>query len=147
MKYFDPGSNEWSFRVFEVIGTGAGYDDFRYTGTAGTTVSPPYPLRLLPNCIESSVAGQAITDPQPPPPFFQDYSGQLWAKSASRPQDAGDVLYHYPLQSGFFYDVDNDGVEDTAEGQCIPLSLIHISEPTRLLSISYAVFCLSPRDS
>ena len=27
------------------------------------------------------------------------------------------------------------------------LSLIHISEPTRLLSISYAVFCLSPRDS
>src|SRR5678816_1678508 len=24
----------------------------------------------------------------------------------------------------------------------IPLSLIHISEPTRLLSISYAVFCL-----
>src|SRR5674536_239437 len=24
----------------------------------------------------------------------------------------------------------------------VPLSLIHISEPTRLLSISYAVFCL-----
>src|SRR5678815_1697662 len=27
-------------------------------------------------------------------------------------------------------------------GDCQPLSLIHISEPTRLLSISYAVFCL-----
>src|SRR5674536_369725 len=26
---------------------------------------------------------------------------------------------------------------------CIDLSLIHISEPTRLLSISYAVFCLA----
>src|SRR5674536_56038 len=26
--------------------------------------------------------------------------------------------------------------------RCIDLSLIHISEPTRLLSISYAVFCL-----
>src|SRR5678815_4377440 len=34
-----------------------------------------------------------------------------------------------------FYDYDNDGWLD------IFLSLIHISEPTRLLSISYAVFC------
>src|SRR5678815_3424878 len=29
-----------------------------------------------------------------------------------------------------------------ALGQVLQLSLIHISEPTRLLSISYAVFCL-----
>src|SRR5678815_3172230 len=29
-----------------------------------------------------------------------------------------------------------------AEGAALYLSLIHISEPTRLLSISYAVFCL-----
>src|SRR5678815_4613236 len=28
---------------------------------------------------------------------------------------------------------------------CSPLSLIHISEPTRLLSISYAVFCLKKK--
>src|SRR5665254_13216 len=28
---------------------------------------------------------------------------------------------------------------------CILLSLIHISEPTRLLSISYAVFCLKKK--
>ena len=28
---------------------------------------------------------------------------------------------------------------------CHPLSLIHISEPTRLLSISYAVFCLKKK--
>src|SRR5678816_3686091 len=27
----------------------------------------------------------------------------------------------------------------------LPLSLIHISEPTRLLSISYAVFCLKKK--
>eukprot|EP00658_Telonema_sp_P-2_P008705 TRINITY_DN13292_c0_g1_i1.p2 TRINITY_DN13292_c0_g1~~TRINITY_DN13292_c0_g1_i1.p2 ORF type:complete len:219 (+),score=64.98 TRINITY_DN13292_c0_g1_i1:144-800(+) len=33
------------------------------------------------------------------------------------------------------------GLEDIAEG----LSLIHISEPTRLLSISYAVFCLKKK--
>ena len=29
----------------------------------------------------------------------------------------------------------------------IDLSLIHISEPTRLLSISYAVFCLKKKNS
>eukprot|EP00658_Telonema_sp_P-2_P046359 TRINITY_DN34503_c0_g1_i1.p1 TRINITY_DN34503_c0_g1~~TRINITY_DN34503_c0_g1_i1.p1 ORF type:complete len:100 (+),score=24.01 TRINITY_DN34503_c0_g1_i1:156-455(+) len=32
-----------------------------------------------------------------------------------------------------------------AEGVPLPLSLIHISEPTRLLSISYAVFCLKKK--
>src|SRR5678816_4776900 len=30
-------------------------------------------------------------------------------------------------------------------GGDVPLSLIHISEPTRLLSISYAVFCLKKK--
>ena len=30
----------------------------------------------------------------------------------------------------------------TDRGEVLALSLIHISEPTRLLSISYAVFCL-----
>src|SRR5678816_1421848 len=30
-------------------------------------------------------------------------------------------------------------------GAVCPLSLIHISEPTRLLSISYAVFCLKKK--
>ena len=29
--------------------------------------------------------------------------------------------------------------------QAVDLSLIHISEPTRLLSISYAVFCLKKK--
>src|SRR5674536_382790 len=33
---------------------------------------------------------------------------------------------------------------DTAHLSLLGLSLIHISEPTRLLSISYAVFCLKP---
>ena len=34
--------------------------------------------------------------------------------------------------------------EDSIEGP-MSLSLIHISEPTRLLSISYAVFCLKKK--
>ncbi len=35
------------------------------------------------------------------------------------------------------------GIEFKADGK--GLSLIHISEPTRLLSISYAVFCLKKK--
>eukprot|EP00658_Telonema_sp_P-2_P062090 TRINITY_DN50749_c0_g1_i1.p1 TRINITY_DN50749_c0_g1~~TRINITY_DN50749_c0_g1_i1.p1 ORF type:complete len:106 (+),score=19.64 TRINITY_DN50749_c0_g1_i1:389-706(+) len=34
---------------------------------------------------------------------------------------------------------------DTNSPALLPLSLIHISEPTRLLSISYAVFCLKKK--
>src|SRR5678815_6004032 len=33
----------------------------------------------------------------------------------------------------------------TIDGLSVRLSLIHISEPTRLLSISYAVFCLKKK--
>src|SRR5674536_373490 len=34
-----------------------------------------------------------------------------------------------------------------ATGVIVALSLIHISEPTRLLSISYAVFCLKKKNN
>ena len=49
-------------------------------------------------------------------------------------------------------DADGDGISDQEEMMDsdfdgIPdLSLIHISEPTRLLSISYAVFCLKKKN-
>src|SRR5674536_194333 len=39
-----------------------------------------------------------------------------------------------------------EGGSGTGESRCaMMLSLIHISEPTRLLSISYAVFCLKKK--
>src|SRR5678815_5735609 len=41
--------------------------------------------------------------------------------------------------AGFLF---QKGALDFAGGTVVHLSLIHISEPTRLLSISYAVFCL-----
>src|SRR5690606_30423901 len=87
----------------------------RYTGTAGTTVSPPYPVRLLPGCPNTFVEGQAVGE-QPPPPFFQDYKNQLWAKSAG----VGSVMYYYPMQPGFFTDLDNDDLNDGAAGTCVP---------------------------
>src|SRR5678816_539919 len=38
-----------------------------------------------------------------------------------------------------------DSVRPTSSAEYLVLSLIHISEPTRLLSISYAVFCLKKK--
>ncbi|MCD4749010.1 MAG: hypothetical protein K8R59_06525 [Thermoanaerobaculales bacterium] len=116
VKYRDPTTLEWRFRIFHVLATGAGFDSFRFTGTAGTTVSPPYPMRLLPGCAETTILGEQPGDPQPPAPFFRDYSNQLWSKSAGD----GGIQFHYPLQPTFAYDLDNNDVMDVAEGQCIP---------------------------
>src|SRR5678816_3468064 len=38
-----------------------------------------------------------------------------------------------------------EAILEVKEGAELKLSLIHISEPTRLLSISYAVFCLKKK--
>src|SRR5678816_4688411 len=40
---------------------------------------------------------------------------------------------------------EDENVEIRRVGEPTTLSLIHISEPTRLLSISYAVFCLKKK--
>lgn len=115
LRYRDPETQERRFRVYSVLATGAGFTQFRYTGTAGTTVSPPYPVRLLPGCEESFVEGQAQGE-QPPPPFFQDYKNQLWAKSAG----SGNVQYFYPAQPGFFTDLDRNDFNEIIVDRCVP---------------------------
>ncbi len=148
VKYYDESVLEWKMRVYEVLATGAGFNSFQFTGLAATTVSPPYPVRLLPSCAESRAVGQAQGE-QPPPPFFQDYKAQIWAKSAG----SGELLYHYPLQPGFFYDLDNNDVQDdiNADGSpdldstCVPW-LARLSEskggtanPTDPIKIRYDI--------
>ncbi|MEM1080437.1 MAG: hypothetical protein AAGH65_02535, partial [Pseudomonadota bacterium] len=115
LKYFDDAILGWRFRIYRVDATGAGFNQFRYTGTAATTVAPPYPLSILTNCAETFVEGQAVGE-QPPPPFFQDYSSQLWAKSAG----SGVVQYFYPAQPGFFTDLDNNDANDIIGQACQP---------------------------
>ena len=115
IKYFDNNANQWRFRVFKVEATGAGYENFRFSGVAGRTISPPYPVRLLPGCAESFVEGQ-VAGEAPPPPFFQDYKNQLWAKS----DGSGSVYYYYPAQPGFFTDIDNNDVNDIEGTACQP---------------------------
>lgn len=116
IKYWSEDLGRWAYRVYYVTATGAGFDEFQYGGEAGTAVAPPYPLSLLPGCDETLAVGQAANDPQPPPPFFKDYKNGLWSKSAGN----GAILFWYPLQPGFVYDITNNDFPDAAEGQCIP---------------------------
>jgi hypothetical protein len=115
LRYFDPAAQERRFLVYSVQATGAGFNQFRYTGTAGTTISPPYPLRLLAGCPETLAVGQASNGP-PPPPFFKDYKNQLWAKSAG----SGAIKFYYPPQPGFFTDLDNNQLNDLVPDRCVP---------------------------
>ena len=55
------------------------------------------------------------------------------------PHGADDVVFSVEYLPGQF-----DQRADSAE-QCVKLSLIHISEPTRRTPISYAVFCLKKK--
>jgi len=115
LKYYNNTDSEWNFKLYKVVATDPQYANFRYTGVAGTTVSPPYPVRLLPGCAQSFVDGQATGEP-PPPPFFQDHKNQLWAKSAG----SGRVYYYYPMQPGFYQDNNADDANDYPVGQCTP---------------------------
>ncbi|RFF32026.1 hypothetical protein DZC52_03265 [Wenzhouxiangella sediminis] len=116
VKYWSEDLGRWAFRTYYVTATGAGFDGFQYGGEAGTAVAPPYPLSTLPGCDETLAVGQAANDPQPPPPFFKDYKNGLWSKSAGN----GALLFWYPLQPGFSYDITNNDFPDATEGQCIP---------------------------
>ncbi|GAA4812276.1 hypothetical protein GCM10011365_21160 [Marinicella pacifica] len=148
VKYYDEVGQAWRFRVFEVLATGAGFNQFNYTGTAATSVSPPYPVVTLPSCAESRAVGQAQGE-QPPPPFFQDYKNKMWAKSAG----SGSLLYYYPLQPGYFYDLDNNDIQDDIDndgnpdldGTCVPW-LARLSEakggtanPTQPIEVGYNI--------
>lgn len=115
LKYYNTTDAAWNFKVYKVLATDSQYEYFRYTGVAGTTVSPPYPVRLLPGCAQTFVEGQAAGEP-PPPPFFQDHKNQLWAKSAG----GGRVYYYYPMQPGFYQDNDYNDVNDYTPGECTP---------------------------
>jgi hypothetical protein len=140
LRYFDAATQQRKFLVYSVAATGAGFNQFRYTGVAGTTVSPPYPMRLLPGCAESFVEGQAVGE-QPPPPFFQDYKNQLWAKSAG----SRAVQYFYPAQPGFFSDLDRNDVNEIIVDTCMPwLARLPVAEggtasPTDPIKVYYEI--------
>lgn len=113
LKYRDPATGRWAMKVYRVVTT-SGPHDFSYLGEAGQLLAPPAPLSLLTLCGASNtwVSG----------PGFQDYLGRLYAGAAGPDgADASIVTrYYYPLQPGFFFDLNRDGVPDLPVGACVP---------------------------
>ena len=109
LKYKNPSDSQWSMLVYQVLTTGYGYDSFNYTGTAGTPIFPPYPIRLLNGCPESFGEGD---------PYWQDsVNFQYWSRSAGTVT----ARYYYPLLIGFDYPNNPSTPEnfDGSAGQCV----------------------------
>ncbi|MBA4373002.1 MAG: hypothetical protein C0402_09065 [Thermodesulfovibrio sp.] len=116
LKYRNPADKQWSMLVYKVLDRSVadGYTAFNYQGTAGTPIFPPYPLRLLNGCTETTGDGS---------PYWQDaVNDQYWARSAG----TVGVSYYYPLLLGFDYaDYNTGGVASDPTnfngtvGQCV----------------------------
>jgi hypothetical protein len=108
VKYQNPGyNNQWEFKGFRVIAETSEYP-FHYTGHVGNLVKPPTPISS--ECKESrSIEISDIT--------WTDYNGEN--RHVRKP---GTEIFHffYPLQRSFYYDLDNDGIQDKPEGACVP---------------------------
>ncbi len=113
LKYRDPITGQWAMKVFRIVSTNANAR-FVYSGEAGQELQLPPPLSLLPLCGASNlwVSG----------PGFKDYAGRLYARAGGQDGGGASIVtrYWYPLQPGFFYDLDRDGQADAAVGDCLP---------------------------
>ena len=114
-KYFDQLAELWRYEVYRVDALGGGFGAFSFAGEAGGTVEPPYPVRLQNPCPETRVVGELDGAEQPPVPFFRDTNEQLWARAAG----AGSVRYYYPVQPGWFVDLDSNDVMDDLNGDIV----------------------------
>ncbi len=108
LKYRDAASQEWRLQVFRVVATEDPYV-FRYPGTAGTEIQPPMPLTVLPTASHTTAASG---------PWWQDHTGRFYARAAGEAGGEADLIMHYfyPLQAGFAYDLDSDGLNDVPDG-------------------------------
>src|SRR5678815_5817041 len=68
----------------------------------------------------------------------------LWSHVAKQVEALRKSASREAIKVGVIFDHTKDP-QDPGTEKLIYLSLIHISEPTRLLSISYAVFCLKKK--
>ncbi|MCW5559233.1 MAG: LamG domain-containing protein, partial [Verrucomicrobiae bacterium] len=112
LKYRDPVSNDWRLKVYSVVAEQAPYF-FRYDGVVGNEIQPPMPLAALPLMTQTNqwVSG----------PAWQDRDGRYYARAAASSAGEADIVlrYFYPLQAGFFYDLQRNGRPAAAEGDPI----------------------------
>jgi hypothetical protein len=140
--------DRWHYRVFEVLVEappvtidGNDYPGYylRYDEEAGRLMQPPYPLvKLLPGsgCDE-------VSYPDLPGPWHIDYNGKVWARNAGPTENdsvTGTMHWFYPLLEGFYYDLNNDGVQDEPVGTCLPWLDRHPpSSPGVPIAVTYDV--------
>ncbi|MFO1499955.1 MAG: LamG-like jellyroll fold domain-containing protein [Verrucomicrobiota bacterium] len=111
-KFRDPATRQWRLKPYRVVIEEAPYF-FRYDGEAGLELQAPRPLRDLPLCAPSYGAAG---------PWWEDYNGKFYARAAGPQGGTADIVirYFYPLQPGFWYDLDRDGTQDVPDGTCLP---------------------------
>ncbi|MHC4332836.1 MAG: right-handed parallel beta-helix repeat-containing protein, partial [Planctomycetota bacterium] len=125
----------WYYRVFKVLVEDPTYV-LRYAAEAGQLMEPPYPLvNLLPGCHADSNAD--------PGPWWTDYNSRIWARRATD-MEPGTIRWFYPLVTGFYYDLDNDGVQDEPPGACVPWLSYHTdpnepNDPNKPIAVAYDV--------
>jgi hypothetical protein len=78
---------------------GPDYRDVSFSITAGNPVYAPVPMRNLLDIQPCEGTQAADIDGEKPLPFWKDWKGMLWARAA----EDMDVLYYYPLQTGFWF--------------------------------------------
>jgi hypothetical protein len=139
LKYWDASAGAWAFGVYRVVGPDASGLTWADAITAGNPVLPPFPLSILTECEQTYPAGRCDTTSTvicdvdgdcpgaesciPTESFWQDYKGTVWARSgpsASSPDGEMIVRYFYPLQPGFWYDLDGDLSQDVDPYTCVP---------------------------
>ncbi|MBN2507354.1 MAG: carboxypeptidase regulatory-like domain-containing protein [Verrucomicrobia bacterium] len=112
MKYQDAFTGEWRMKVFAVIHQTPEHP-FLYPQQAAREIQPPFPLNLLSLCAQTTNWSG---------PLWRDCNGKIYAYAAgpglSRTQAV--IRYYYPLQPGFYYDLNGDGAEDAPVGACVP---------------------------
>lgn len=114
VKYKHVDTGQWAFKVYAVE---SGVDEVpfhpvegsgKYKLEAGLLFQPPAPLVYLPVCAENDIELGAAG--------WEDHKGNFWARKAG----SVTAQYYYPLQPGFFYDLDADGEADAEVGDCVP---------------------------
>lgn len=112
LKYTDPATGLWRIQPLQVVAEEDPYH-FVYPGTAGSQIEPPYPLSVLPQSSSTYAASG---------PSFEDVAGRFYALAGGEPFGQSTIVmrFFYPLQPGFWYDLNNDGTNDLPVGASVP---------------------------
>jgi probable HAF family extracellular repeat protein len=124
LKHRDPATGEWRIRVHQVVTEEAPYF-FNYAGEAGKEIQAPFPIRVLTTCAGSYPYSSSFNAA-----FliyntaaWEDVNGKIYARAAGPEGGNTNIIvrWFYPLQPGFYYDLDRNGTNDVPTGDCLAL--------------------------